>query len=280
MRIHQSSLRWITPIERKNMPITHQTALITGPTSGIGEEIARQMAARGYHLILVSRSAGKLASLCKSLSKNHGVKTQYIQADLSQPEAPETIFQEVNARGLQVDILVNNAGVQVYAPFARADWDALQSQMRINCSALAHLTHLFLPGMLAQNAGRILNIGSTASFAPGPNNAIYGASKAFVLSLSEAIAEELKDSAVTVTCLCPGATDTPFADKADLRETPLFRYMVMRAEKVAAQGIRAMERGKRVHVTGWINKFLVFAIPLVPRRWTTKMAKWFLKRPE
>jgi len=258
----------------------NQTALITGPTSGIGEQFALQMAESGYHLVLVSRSEAKLAALSKKLSHAHGVKTHYILADLSDPEAPDRIFEETSRLEIAVDILVNNAGFDVYAPFVESDWQDTQNLINVNVMAVVRLTHLYLPGMIARNAGHVVNVGSIGSFIPGPNNAVYAATKAFVLSFSEAIAEELRETKVGVTCLCPGAVDTAFADKSNLHSTPLFKYTAMNPQSVAEAGVRAMHQNKRVDVPGLINKVMVSSSRFVPRSLVTRLSKRAMSREE
>jgi uncharacterized protein len=256
-----------------------QTALITGPTSGIGKALAQQLAQLGYNLMLVSRSEDTLAEMCKELKEEYGVEAQYIAADLSKPGEPEKVFESADARGFELDVLVNNAGTQVYAPFADADWEGTQTLIDLNVKALVRLTHLFLPGMIQREQGHILNIGSTASFVPGPNNAVYCAGKAFILSFSAAIAEELRGTGVGVTCLCPGVVDTPFVDQAGLNDAILTKLTAMDPEPVAAAGIRAMQKGKWVHIPGWINKVYIFLSRFAPRRLLTRLSKWALLPP-
>jgi len=256
-----------------------QTALITGPTSGIGKEFSWQLAQLGCNLVLVSRSEDILVEMCQDLAKQYGVEAQVIVADLEKSGEPERVFEKVRSLGLDVDLLINNAGTQVYAPFNEASWEGTQTLMDLNVKAVVHLTHLFLPGMLQRDRGHILNIGSTASFVPGPNNAVYCAGKAFILSFSLAIAEELRGSNVGVTCLCPGIVDTPFVDKAGLNDTVIMKLTAMDPEPVAAAGIRAVQRGKWVHIPGWINKITMFLQRFVPRRLLTRVAKWALLPP-
>jgi len=256
-----------------------QTALITGPTSGIGKEFSWQLAQLGCNLVLVSRSEDILVEMCQDLEKQYGIEAQVIVADLEKSGEPERVFEKVRSLGLDVDLLINNAGTQVYAPFNEASWEGTQTLMDLNVKAVVHLTHLFLPGMLQRDRGHILNIGSTASFVPGPNNAVYCAGKAFILSFSLAIAEELRGSNVGVTCLCPGIVDTPFVDKAGLNDTVIMKLTAMDPEPVAAAGIRAVQRGKWVHIPGWINKITMFLQRFVPRRLLTRVAKWALLPP-
>jgi len=255
------------------------TVLITGPTSGIGKAFSRQLAQLGCNLILVSRSKDTLIEICRDLSEKYGVEASIIVADLEKVGEPERVFKEAQSLGLEVDLLINNAGTQVYAPFNEASWEGTQTLIDLNVRAVVRLTHLFLSEMVQRKRGHILNIGSTASFVPGPNNAVYCAGKAFLLSFSVAIAEELRGTGVGVTCLCPGIVDTPFVDKAGLNDTVLMKLTAMEPEAVAAAGIRAVQKGKWVHVPGWINKATIFLQRFVPRRLLTRLAKWALLPP-
>lgn len=256
-----------------------QTALVTGPTSGIGKEFAKQLAQLGHNLVLVSRSEDTLDEMCQKLAESYGIEAQYIVADLSKVGAPERVFAEVQSLSMDIDLLINNAGTQVYAPFAEVSWKETQTLIDLNVKAVVHLTHLFLPGMIRRGHGHILNMGSTASFVPGPNNAVYCAGKAFILSFSQAIAEELRETDVGVTCLCPGIVDTPFVDKAGLNDTVMMKLTAMDPESVAAAGIRAVQLGKWVHVPGCINKLYVFLQRFVPRRLLSRLSKWALLPP-
>lgn len=256
-----------------------RTALITGPTSGIGKEFSRQLAQLGCNLVLVSRTEDTLVEMCQDLSEKYDIEVHYIVADLAKYGEPERVFERTQSLGVDVDLLINNAGTQVYAPFHEADWEGTQTLIDLNIKGVVHLTHLFLPEMVQRDRGYILNIGSTASFVPGPNNAVYCAGKAFILSFSLAIAEELRGTEVGVTCLCPGIVDTPFVDEAGLNDTVLMKLTAMDPEPVAAAGIRAVRRGKWVHIPGWINKATIFLQRFVPRRLLTRVAKWALLPP-
>lgn len=241
-------------------------ALITGASAGIGRELARRFAAGGHDLILSARRADELRLLAYDLSKDHGASCHVIPADLADPAAPQHLFDDATARGLTVDVLVNNAGFGVYGPFVGADAARLLAMIQVNVTALAHLTRLFLPGMVQRGHGRVLNVASTAAFQPGPLMAAYYASKAFVLSLSEALSEELRGTGVTVTCLCPGPTRTEFVDAAGMDGVAIFDTpAVMTATAVAEAGYLATLRGKRLAVPGWLNKLGAATAPFVPR---------------
>src|ERR1043165_596969 len=217
------------------------TALITGASSGLGADFARLFAKDGYDLVLVARSEGKLHELARDL----GVKTTVIAADLSKPNAAADVVAQLGA--IEIDALVNNAGVGLAGAFADNDLQTELDMIQLNVVALTQLTKLLLPPMLQRGRGRILNVASTASFQPGPLMAVYYATKAYVLSFSEAIAEELRKTPVTVTALCPGPTATGFVAAANVSETRLFTLMPpMESEKVAHIGYEAMKKGRRV----------------------------------
>jgi short-subunit dehydrogenase len=247
------------------------TALITGASSGIGAELAKVCAADGYNVILVARTAAQLEKLAAELAQNNAVQARPLVADLADPAAPRAIFDQV--RGGTVDILVNNAGFGVHGAFAETDWDTEARLIQLNITALAHLTKLFLRDMLARRAGRILNVASTAGFVPGPFMAMYYASKAFVLSFSEAVANELQGTGVTVTVLCPGPTSTRFQHVAGLEGSNLFRGPTMDAADVAREGYSAMMAGKALHIAGARNRWMMRTIGLAPRSMVTNIVR-------
>jgi short-subunit dehydrogenase len=238
-----------------------QTVLITGASSGIGLELARLFAKDGYNLVLVARNQAKLEALAEALRAGFGVEARVMVQDLAKTEAPQQIVEELDSQGIEIDILVNNAGTQVYGKFAETATQQQLDLAQVNVNALVHLTHLLLPGMVQRGRGRILNLGSTGSFTPGPLNAVYCAGKAFVLSFSEAIGAELAGSGVTVTALCPGSTDTAFVTRHGMQDVRLFRSM-MSARRVAEIGYQAMQRGWPVVVTGLGNQLMVLLFQL------------------
>jgi uncharacterized protein len=251
-----------------------ETALITGASSGIGLDLAHLFARDGHDVVLVARTESKLQEVARDLEKHHKVTAHVIAADLSRPDAAQALFEETRARRLQIDVLVNNAGFGQGGKFVETDLTKELDMIEVNVSAVVHLTKLFLGGMVARRSGRILNLASTAAFQPGPLMAVYYATKAFVLSFSEAIAEELKDSGVTVTALCPGPTYTAFADKADVENTGLFKVMrPMTSMDVAQIGYRAMRRGKRVAIAGLRNKLTAQSVRVSPRFVVTKVVR-------
>ncbi|MDV6374067.1 SDR family NAD(P)-dependent oxidoreductase [Deinococcus arenicola] len=245
------------------------TALITGASSGIGAAIARQLAARGANVILVARSEGKLRALADELSLQYDVEAEVMAADLSRPDAGKALQAQVQARGLQVDLLVNNAGFGGFSEFAQQDQAEIGEMIAVNITALTDLTRRFLPGMLERGRGRVLNVASTAAFIPGPLMAVYYATKAYVLSLSEAVNEELRGTGLSVTALCPGPVETGFQDASNLNESKLLsgatRLAMLDADEVARIGVDAMLRGQAVAVAGGINRVQVSAFRLLPR---------------
>lgn len=261
------------------MPDPRPVALVTGASAGIGRELAKLLAADRHDLVLVARRADDLRALADELAAAHGVTAHALPADLADPAAPPRLFDEVAAKGLAVEVLVNNAGFGALGPFADADLGRMLAMIQVNVTALTHLTGLFLPGMRQRGRGRILNLGSTAAFQPGPLMAVYYATKAYVLSFSEAVAKELEGTGVTVTCLCPGPTRTEFGDVANMAGTALFSGPnVMAAGPVAAAGYRGMMRGRRLVIPGLANRLLVFGERFVPRAAVLGLVKRFQQK--
>ncbi len=242
-----------------------RTALITGASAGLGNELARLFAKDQHDVVLVARSAAKLESLASELRAAHGITAHVVVADLGTAAGVEHVWAE--ARGLDVDFLVNNAGFGSNGPFVELDLARELEMVQVNCAALLALTHRFAGPMRARKFGRVLNIASTAGFQPGPFMATYYASKAFVISLSEALAFELAGSGVTVTCHCPGATATDFAAVAGTEKTALFQKSgnVAAAANVALHAYRAMHSGKTLSVHGAMNKLGVQSLRFAPR---------------
>jgi len=240
------------------------TALITGASSGIGLELAREFARNGHALIITATDVVELRAISDELSHAHGVKVDFIAQDLKTPAATEEIFNRATQLG-GVDILVNNAGFGQKGHFWEIPLERDLGMLRVNVEALLRLTKLFLPGMLERGRGRILNTASIAGFEPGPSLAVYHATKAFVLSLSESLATELQDTGVTLTALCPGATDTDFFEKADMVNTRIFQKgSVMAPQDVAKAAYKALMNGDRVVITGGVNKAIVYSRHLMP----------------
>jgi short-subunit dehydrogenase len=256
------------------MPSEKSTALITGGSIGIGLELAKQFAAHGHDLILVARNRDTLEAAAGMLEGKYGIKAATFAFDLADSSSPQKLFDAVLAEGLHVDILVNNAGFGLGGEFVETDMERELDMIQVNVAALVHLTKLFLQPMVLRRSGRILNVASTAAFQPGPLHSIYFASKAFVLSFSQAIDEELRDTGVSVTCLCPGATASEFAERAGLGGTRLYKLTgVASAEDVARYGYSATMRGERVALPGMKNKAHIQALRLLPRALVTTLAR-------
>jgi short-subunit dehydrogenase len=251
-----------------------QVALVTGASSGIGLELARLLARDGHDVVLVARTEAKLRELADELQQKWGVVGHVVVADLARPDAAAAIVVQLQRSAIDVDILVNNAGYGLAGPFASTDLRRELEMIQVNIVALTQLTKLLLPSMVARKRGRILNVASTAAFQPGPLMAVYYATKAYVLSFSEAIGDELRDSGVTVTALCPGPTSTGFADAAAMTESRLFKLMrPMSSEAVAIAGYRAMLAGRRVVIPGLKNKLLTQSVRVSPRRLVTTIVR-------
>ena len=250
------------------------TALITGASSGIGLELASIAAQDGHDLVLVARQRERLESVGRGLAEEYGVKVSVLPKDLAGPAAPAELARELAERGIAVDVLVNNAGLGVYGFFAETPLDRELEMIQVNLTALTHLTKLLLPAMLGRRRGRILNVASTAAFQPGPLMAVYYATKAYVLSFSEALASETAGTGVTVTALCPGPTHTEFQQRAGFKPIPLMQSpLVTGAADVARAGWSGMKRGKRIVVPGFANRVLIQAERVTPRRLVTAIAR-------
>jgi short-subunit dehydrogenase len=251
-----------------------KTALITGASSGIGYELARIFAKEGHNVILVARSKETLEKLAWELQETHSINAWSFPIDLSDPTAPNQIYEFAQRESLLVDSLVNNAGFATGGPFSEADIRTQLEMMQVNVVSLVHLTKLFLPDMLQRKEGRILNLSSMAAFVPGPLMAVYYASKVFVLSFSEALANELKGSGVSVTALCPGPTRTAFEKNPGVGGTKLFRQGgVMEVEAVALAGYRGLMNGETVVIPGLRNKVMQVVARLAPRSVAVRAAR-------
>ena len=255
-----------------------KTALVTGASSGIGVELARIHARRGGDLVLVARRQDRLEVLKTELEQAHGVAVHVLVKDLTDPEAAKQIHAELASRGVPIDYLINNAGFGNGGFFHEQDWAKNEAMIMVNVVALAALTRLFVPDMIARGGGKILNVASMAAFLPGPLQAIYYATKAFVVSFSEAIGNELRRTGVTVTALCPGPVDTEFIERANLRKAKGFARTVS-AAGVARTGYDAMLAGKPIVVPGIVNKIIVhFLLRLAPRQRATKISRKLMEQ--
>jgi uncharacterized protein len=252
-----------------------ETVLVTGASSGIGRELARCFAGEGCKLILVARKRDLLNSLAEDLHRAYKTHAEVLPADLAEPAAPARLYAHLETAGTKVDVLVNNAGIGSKGRFAELPLARQLEMLQVNLTALTHLTRLFLPGMLARRRGGVLNVASTASFQPGPGMAVYYASKAYVLSFSEAVAEEVAGSGVQVTVLCPGPTATNFFGAAGSKPSRFFDKVAMSAEAVARIGHKAFRRGRVVSIAGASNRVMAFSTRLAPRAVARKVAKYF-----
>ena len=259
---------------------TRPVALVTGASAGLGEQFAHLFARDGHDVVLVARSAARLEPIAERL-RLHKITPIVLPEDLSKPGAAQRLFAAVKARGLEVSCLVNNAGFGSNGPFLDLPVEQEVERVQLNCATLLELCHLFGKDMRERKSGRILNIASTAGFQPGPYMATYYASKAFVLSFSEALAHELKDSGVTVTCHCPGATATEFAGRAGNDLSRLFqRPGIAKAGDVAAHAYEAMMQGEVLSVHGLLNWVTTQAVRVSPRAALRSIVAALNSRPE
>jgi short-subunit dehydrogenase len=255
------------------------TALITGASGGIGYELAKLFARDHYNLVLVARSSEKLSHLADELQRQFGISAKAVTLDLAVPSAPQALFDQLQREGVAVDILVNNAAYGASGEFSEIPLEESLGQIQLNVTALTAMTRLFVGPMLARKSGRIMNIASIAGFQAGPLMAVYYASKAYVISFSEAIANELSGSGVTVTCFCPGATDTGFQKRAAIEDSPLFRRLrPMDAKTVAADGYRAMMAGKTLAISGFRNWLVAESVRFAPRKVVTAISRKLVEK--
>lgn len=259
------------------------TVLITGASAGIGLELARCFARGRYDLILVARREDKLREIAADLEERHGIAAQVLVEDLSDPNSPARIVQVLAERDLRVDILVNNAGFAEYGPFVETDADTMARVLNVNIAALTLLSRALLPSMIeaARRDGkkrRILNVGSVAGFLPGPLMAVYYASKAYVLSLSESMASELAEHNISVTCLCPGPTHSEFQDVAGMELSKMSQSVMMDAAIVAREGYRGCLRGEVLVIPGASNKIGAFVPRLLPRKLMARLVRGVQER--
>jgi short-subunit dehydrogenase len=255
------------------------TALITGASGGIGLELARLFAADKHNLILVARSGDKLNALKLELEAKFGIAVYVFEADLSKSDAAKDLMTGINNKNLNVDFLINNAGFGTFGLFQDSAFESTNEMMRLNMETLTALTHLVLPGMLKRKSGRIMNIASTAAFQAGPLMAVYFATKAYVLRFSEALANELKGSGVSVTVYCPAATESGFQAAAQMEDSRLVKNRKLdTAENVAKDAYKAMMGGKTIAIYGVMNAILAKSSGFFPSAWSAKIARWMMER--
>ena len=246
------------------------TTLITGASSGIGEVFARKLAARGRNVLLVARSEDKLITLCNELGRSNSIRAQYVALDLSKPESAARLFEEAEKRGLEIDMLINNAGFGSMGEFANLDLARELNMIDLNIKSLVELTHRFIQPMIERRQGTIINVASTAAFQPVPFMATYAATKAFVLSFSEALWEENRAHGIKVLALCPGVTDTNFFEAARGHKPPA--RVSQTAEEVVDTALRGLARGKSHVISGWTNFLMTQSERLAPRSLITRVA--------
>jgi short-subunit dehydrogenase len=255
--------------------------LITGASGGIGYELAKLFAKDHYNVVLVARSAAKLTQFADELQRQFSVSAKAVALDLTAAPAPQFLFDQLQREGIAVDVLVNNAGYGMFGEFAKTSLEDNLGQIQLNITALTHLTRLFLGPMIERRSGKIMNVASVAAFMPGPLMAVYYATKAYVVSLSEALANELSGSGVTVTCLCPGATDTGFQGRAGVADTKLFKTIrPIDAKTVARDGYRGLMAGKTLVISGFRNWLLAESVRFGPRKLVTAISRKVLDKAE
>ncbi|MBL8148987.1 MAG: SDR family oxidoreductase [Blastocatellia bacterium] len=254
-------------------------ALITGASSGIGKELAEVAASDKNNVVVTARNEEKLEELAKDISKKYGVLTKVVALDLVDPAAPQKLFDELSKQAIIPEILINNAGYGLFGGFHETDVNDELSMLQLNIVSLTHLTKLFLPNMIKRKAGKVMNVASTAAFQPGPLMAVYYATKAYVLSLSEALAEELSEFGVTVTALCPGPTESGFQARAQMEDSKLVQgKKIMSSRTVAEIGYDGMMKGKAIVIPGSANKILAQSVRFLPRRAIVKIVKKIQER--
>jgi short-subunit dehydrogenase len=252
-----------------------EMVLITGASSGIGLELAKCFAADGCRLILVARNKEALENLAEELRRENKIEVIVLPADLSLPETPGQIFEKLSVQKIDLDVLINNAGFGAHGAFAELSLPRQLEMIQVNVTALTELTGLFLPGMILRKRGGILNVGSVAGFLPGPSMAVYYATKAFVLSFTEALAAELSETNLKISALCPGATETNFGKVARGEKMRAVKMSKMSAQAVARVGHRDFRDGKVISIPGWKNHLLIFLVRILPRLFVRKITAFY-----
>jgi len=256
-------------------------ALVTGGSSGIGYELAKLLAQDRKNIVITARNEARLRQVQAEIERAHGVTVKVLAMDLSEPDAPSELLSELDAQSVHVDVLVNNAGFNVHGPFRDTELRRELEMIRLHVISLTHLTKLCLKGMLAKGTGRILNVSSIAAFAPGPLVSVHFASRAYTLHFTEALANELRGTGVTATCLCPGPTKSAFFERAGMEGVRLasgWPIRLLDAREVAKCGYSGMQRGKVVVVPGLQNKLLALVARAAPRGLVTKSVRWLMER--
>jgi uncharacterized protein len=257
------------------------TALITGASGGIGYELAKLFAKDHHNLVLVARGGAKLTEVANEIQGEFGVSVKTIALDLAAIPAPQFLFDQLQPEGVVIDVLVNNAAYGKFGEFADLPLEESLGQIQLNITALTELTKLLLGPMIARGSGKIMNVASTAGFQPGPLMAVYYATKAYVISFSEALANELKHSGITVTCFCPGATDTGFQGRAGMENSRLFKKIgAMDVKTVARDGYRGMMKGRTLVFSGFQNWLTAESVRFAPRKMVTAVSRWVAEKVE
>lgn len=252
-----------------------RTALVTGASSGLGVDFARELARRGANLVLVARRRDALEAVAKELRNSHGVEVRVRPADLSDAPSRERLYRELE--GSNVDVLVNNAGFGLFGRFVESDWEPVNQMLQVDMVALSHLTRLFTPGMIRRCWGRILLIASTGAFQPSPTYASYSAAKSYVLSLGVALNHELRATGVSCTVACPGVTATEFFQVSGQRQTLYQRMTIMPSTKVANLAFKALLAQRPLVVIGRLNAFMAWSTRFMPRTWSAALAYRLMK---
>ncbi|MGI9385549.1 MAG: SDR family NAD(P)-dependent oxidoreductase [Methyloligellaceae bacterium] len=257
--------------------LSGKCALVTGASSGLGADFARQLADFGTHLILVARRTDRLEQLKSDILKSHTVKIDVIPLDLLADGAPRKLYDDIKARGLTVDVLVNNAGYGMHGPFLKQPWERQEAMLRLDMLVVTELTRLFVPDMVERNHGHVLQISSAIAYQPAPTYAAYAAAKSYVLLFGEALKFELRKTNVNCTVLSPGITATEFLEVAGQRPTLYQRLFMMPSDAVVRTGLKAMLARKPSVIPGLGNKLLAFGVRLMPRRALTRVAYFLMK---
>ncbi len=250
-----------------------ETVLITGASSGIGMGLAKLFAADGSDLVLVARREDRLNELAEKLKSEHGIEVHVLPKDLSKKTSPKEIFNHLKKEKIEIDVLVNNAGFGSRGTVSELDTDLQVDMVQVNAAALTHLTSLFLPGIIERGQGGILNVGSLAGFQPGPNLAVYFATKAYVLSFTEALAEEISNPNIKISCFAPGPVKTEFGEKSDLEDSLLFKLSLMDLEPAVKAGYEGFRKGKTIVIPGLKQQIVPFLNRFTPRLIVRKIAK-------
>lgn len=259
----------------------NKTALITGASSGIGLEFAKIHASKGDNLVLVARNKAKLDELKIELESKYNISVYTIGKDLSVIGSAKEIYDETSRQNIQVDYLINNAGFGNHGMFSETDWNKELQMINLNITTLTHFTKLYMPEMIKRKGGKILNVASTAAFQPGPLMSIYFATKAYVLSFSEAVNNEVKDKGVSITALCPGATESGFFSAADMVDSNLVKGRKLPSSKEVAEfGYASMMKGKTVAIHGLLNQIMATSIRFTPRAWVVKITRWIIQNKQ